>query len=221
MAKYAFETTSIWYRFRGHLKTVLIHKYRVAEGCFRIGLYKQGLLHDLSKFSPTEFITSVKYYDGHRSPNSVERELYGCSRAWLHHKGRNKHHFEYWIDFTAAVPEVAIGCKMPLRYVAEMVCDRRAACMAYNGSAYTKADAWAYYSRTRSRVIMHKDTRAVLEKALWIMKEEGEEACFAYLRKLLAKTRGTDYTAKELGLSYELLGDDEAEKAWMSKHSQR
>ena len=221
MAQYAFLETTLWHRFRGHLRTVMIHKYHVAEGCFRIGLYKQGIMHDLSKFSPTEFLTSVKYYDGHRSPNAVERELYGCSRAWLHHKGRNRHHFEYWIDFSAFAPDIAIGCKMPMKYVAEMVCDRRAACMAYNGKAYKKEDAWTYYSRTRSRTIMHKDTRAVLEKALWIMKEEGEDACFKYLRELLKKTRGSDYTAAGLGLGYEPLGDDKLEKEWTSRLLQK
>ena len=221
MAQYAFQTTSLWYRFRGHLRTVMIHKYHVAEGCFRIGLYRQGIMHDLSKFSPAEFITSVRYYDGHKSPNAVERELFGCSRAWLHHKGRNRHHFEYWIDFSATAPGIAIGCRMPLRYVAEMVCDRRAACMAYHGTAYTQADAWQYYERTRSRVIMHEDTRAVLEKALWIMKEEGEEACFGLLRRLLGITKGADYTAESLGLTHEPLGDGRAEEEWMSKHLQR
>lgn len=221
MAEYAFQKTSLFYRFRGHLRTVMKHKFHVAEGCFRLGLYRQGLLHDMSKFSPTEFFTSVKYYDGHRSPNSVERELYGCSRAWLHHKGRNKHHFEYWIDFTAFVPEIAIGCRMPMRYVAEMVCDRRAACMAYNGSSYTKADAWDYYARTRSRVIMHRDTRAVLEKALWIMKEQGEDEAFSFLRDMLRITKGMDYTAESLGLSCEPLGDDRAEKEWISRLSQK
>ena len=93
--------------------------------------------------------------------------------------------------------------------------------MAYNGSSYTQADAWNYYARTRSRVIMHKDTRAVLEKALWIMKEEGEEACFSWLRSLLKMTRGSDYTAEELGLGYEPLGDDRAEQQWMSKLTQK
>ncbi len=218
MAKYLFETTSVWYRFRGHLKTVLTHKYHVARGCFKLGLYKQAILHDISKLSPSEFITGVRYYEGKRSPNSVERELYGCSRAWLHHKGRNMHHFEYWIDFTAMTSQISVGCKMPLRYVAEMVCDRRAACIAYHGKAYTQADPWEYYARTRSRVIMDKDTRAVLEKTLWIMKEEGEEASFSYLRKLLKKTKDTDYTAESLGLSYDPLGDHDSEEEFLKAH---
>ena len=102
-------------------------------------------------------------------------------------------------------PETAFGCKMPLRYVAEMVCDRRAACKAYHGEDYTQADAWNYYVRTRSRVIMHPDTRAVLEKALILMRDEGEAASFAWLRSLLKKTKDLDYTAESLGLSHEPL----------------
>ena len=62
--------------------------------CFKIGLYKQGLTHDLSKYSPTEFLVGYKYYQGNRSPNNAEREETGVSKAWLHHKGRNRHHFE-------------------------------------------------------------------------------------------------------------------------------
>ena len=113
MKTYAFQQKTLPERFFGHLRTVLTHKKYVAEGCFRLGLYRQGILHDLSKFSPAEFITSVRYYEGYRSPNAVERELFGCSRAWLHHKGRNRHHFEYWIDFSARTPDRAFGCRMP------------------------------------------------------------------------------------------------------------
>ena len=83
-----------------HFKTITRHKIYVMKGCFRVGLYRQGLLHDLSKYSPTEFLVGCKYYQGgSRSPNNGEREATGVSLAWLHHKGRNKHHFEYWIDY--------------------------------------------------------------------------------------------------------------------------
>lgn len=196
---------SLLSRLKGHFMTVAVHKYYVAEGCFRLGLYRQGLTHDLSKYSPTEFIPGVKYFVGYRSPNAVERELYGCSRAWLHHKGRNRHHFEYWTDFSSKSPSGVIGCRMPLKYVAEMICDRRAACKAYHKSDYTQADAWEYYVKTRDRVIMHPDTRAVLEKALVIMRDEGEDAAFVFVRRLLAVTKGADYTAKSLGLDYKPL----------------
>ncbi len=82
-----------------HLCTILHHKNLVRAGCFKIGLYKQGLLHDMSKYTPTEFLVGCKYYQGTMSPNNAEREDKGYSAAWLHHKGRNKHHMEYWIDY--------------------------------------------------------------------------------------------------------------------------
>ena len=84
--------------FWRHLKTITHHRHLVMRGCFRVGLYRRGLLHDLSKYSPEEFWAGVKYYQGSRSPNTAEREDKGYSAAWMHHKGRNKHHFEYWTD---------------------------------------------------------------------------------------------------------------------------
>ena len=85
-----------------HFLTITHHKLVVMEGCFQVGLFKQGLLHDLSKYSWEEFKTGVKYYQGTRSPNAAEKEEKGYSSAWLHHKGRNKHHFEYWTDVSTA-----------------------------------------------------------------------------------------------------------------------
>ena len=83
-----------------HFLTITRHHNLVMGYCFRAGLYRQGLLHDLSKYSPAEFLVGAKYYQGNRSPNNAEREDIGVSTAWLHHKGRNRHHFEYWIDYT-------------------------------------------------------------------------------------------------------------------------
>ena len=110
-----------------HLCTILHHKNLVRAGCFKIGLYKQGLLHDMSKYTPTEFLVGCKYYQGTMSPNNAEREDKGYSSAWLHHKGRNKHHMEYWMDYGVGdgrdgqKPHRGIcGMKMPIQYVAEM-----------------------------------------------------------------------------------------------------
>ncbi|MDE7214709.1 MAG: catalase, partial [Clostridia bacterium] len=85
--------------FFKHLATVTRHRRTVRRLCFKCGLIKQGLAHDLSKFSPAEFWAGVKYYQGNRSPQAREREVIGYSAAWLHHKGKNKHHFEYWTDY--------------------------------------------------------------------------------------------------------------------------
>lgn len=92
---------SLWYNFWGHLRTILHHKNLVRHYCFRAGLYKQGIMHDWSKYSPVEFINSVRNFQGgKKSPNFGEKATKGYSSSWLHHKGRNRHHFEYWIDFT-------------------------------------------------------------------------------------------------------------------------
>ena len=77
--------------------------------CFRAGMYKQGLLHDLSKYAPVEFLVGCKYYQGDRSPNNAEREDTGISKSWLHHKGRNKHHFEYWVDYAPGDEHIING----------------------------------------------------------------------------------------------------------------
>lgn len=124
-----------------HFKTITHHRHLVCRYCFRLGLYRQGLLHDLSKYAPCEFWRGAKYYQGYRSPNDAERKQNGVSLAWLHHKGRNRHHFEYWIDYCIGEdgkPYMG-GCKMPLRYVAEIFCDRIAACRTYLKDKYTDA----------------------------------------------------------------------------------
>ncbi|MGN0373005.1 MAG: DUF5662 family protein [Enterocloster sp.] len=174
---------NIW----NHFHTITKHRRLVRKHCFKIGLYWQGLTHDLSKYSPEEFWVGVKYYQGTRSPNAAEREITGFSRAWLHHKGRNKHHFEYWIDISKNKEEGLVGNKMPLKYVAEMICDRIAACEVYRGENYTSAAPWEYYQFTRKYITIHPETRALLEKLLLMLKDQGEEAAYAYLRRLLKK----------------------------------
>ena len=174
----------LWNAVR-HFRTITKHKQMVMENCFKVGLYKQGLLHDLSKYSWEEFRIGVKYYQGDRSPNAAEKEEKGYSVAWLHHKGRNKHHLEYWIDFAPDKSAGLIGNEMPLKYLVEMVMDRIAASKVYKGDAYTDACPWEYYARGQDYAVMHKKTRAQLEKLLLMLKDEGEEKTFAYIRKLL------------------------------------
>ena len=91
------------------------------------------------------------------------------------------------IDVSKNKEEGLVGNKMPLRYVAEMVCDRIAACEVYKGKDYTSAAPWEYYERTRRYITIHPETRALLEKVLLILRDQGEEAAYAYLRKRLRK----------------------------------
>ena len=173
-----------------HFKTITEHRNLVCKYCLRLGLVRQGLLHDLTKYSPREFWRGARYYQGDRSPNDAERRQTGVSLAWMHHKGRNKHHFEYWIDYVINEDGTVGfgGNKMPKRYVAEMFCDRIAACRIYLGEKYTDASAYDYYMKgtgTRVGPLIHPDTAAELEKMLLVLKEEGEDAAFEYVRKWL------------------------------------
>lgn len=117
----------------------------------------------------------------------AEREIMGFSKAWLHHKGRNKHHFEYWIDVSKNKEAGLVGNKMPLQYVIEMVMDRIAACRVYKGKDYTDGAPWEYYEKTRRFITIHPETRALLERLLWMLKKKGKKRTFAYIRKLLKK----------------------------------
>ena len=81
------------------------------------------------------------------------------------------------------------GMRMPEKYVAEMICDRIAASKNYMGDKYTDASAWEYYDRSKDHYILHPDTRAQLETALTILKDQGEDACFRYIRTVLLGRR--------------------------------
>ena len=174
---------SLWYNFWGHLRTILHHKNLVRHYCFRAGLYKQGIMHDWSKYSPVEFINSVRNFQGgKKSPNFGEKATKGYSSSWLHHKGRNRHHFEYWIDFTLNPDEGLQGMPMPTRYVLEMFCDI-AASKNYNRKNYDDSFPLAYYEKNKSHYILHKDTKELLERLLHMLADEGEDKTFAYIRK--------------------------------------
>ena len=128
-----------------HLKTILHHKRLVRAGCFKVGLYRQGIMHDWSKYSPTEFLVGCKYYQGNMSPNNAERVARGYSSAWLHHKGRNKHHMEYWIDYSVDKEKGICGMEIPVKYVVEMYIDRVSAAKNYQKGAYTDRSPLEYY----------------------------------------------------------------------------
>lgn len=156
-------------RFFGHTKTVVKHKIEVAKICFKFGLYWQGIVHDMSKFSPTEFIPSVKYYSGTRSPIEAEKEDKGYSMAWLHHKSKNKHHFWYWVDYD--MNQVQAPVRIPLRYVYELLADTIAAGKVYSSNAgkeWKQSDPYEYYkahNRDAENGIEFMDfcTKAVLD----------------------------------------------------------
>ncbi len=169
-----------------HFWTITRHRHAVLAGCFRVGLYYQGLTHDLSKYSPVEFWNGAKYFQGTRSPNTAEREDRGYSLAWMHHKGRNRHHFEYWTDLDLTTKRYA-PVPMPRRYLVEMVMDRRAACLIYQGKNYTDASALEYFLRSKDRIEMHPQTQRELEYILTMLRDRGEKETFRYLKNSVLK----------------------------------
>ncbi len=169
--------------FFGHLSTINRHRHKVIAHCAKAGILWQGLFHDLSKYSPTEFFRGVKNYnDGVKSPNEKEREEKGYSVAWMHHKGRNKHHFEYWNDYNPKIRQVT-GVKMPINYVKEMFCDRVAASKIYQGENYTDQHPYEYFMMGKpKRTLIHPETSDLLEKWLYTLSTEGEEATFKLIK---------------------------------------
>lgn len=167
-----------------HFRTVSRHRRRVIVHCKKAGILWQGLRHDLSKYSPREFINGAKFYAGDHSPNVEERLVRGYSEAWLHHKGRNRHHFEYWTDYCPKRREV-VPVKMPLRYVAEMFCDRVAASKIYKGKEYKSTDPLDYFIGGKANRAIHPETSLLLEKLLRMLAEKGEKETFAYMKALV------------------------------------
>ena len=175
----------------GHLSTITEHKMLVMKQCFAVGLYRQGLLHDMSKYSPSEFLVGCRYYqNGKRSPNNAEREMKGYSDAWLHHKGRNKHHYEYWNDYTTDKTEgiyPIVPVRMPRRYVAEMLMDRIAASKTYLKDQYSQHRPLQYFLKGKGRVLLHPDTAKELERMLRILDKRGENELFRFVRDYYLK----------------------------------
>lgn len=165
-----------------HFRTITKHRHTVIRHCFKAGIGFQGLFHDLSKYSPTEFIPGAKYYQGTRSPNEGEREAIGYSTAWIHHQGRNRHHFEYWKDYDH-VTKLIKPVPMPDKYIKEMFCDRVAASKTYLGKDYTDDAPLKYLQKGNKTRFIHPETQAKIEFLLTMLAEKGEKETFRYIRK--------------------------------------
>ena len=152
-----------------HLNLVNKHRWLVFKLSIKAGIPFRGLVHDLSKYSPSEFFEGVKYYNGKISPIKVCKQKNGYSKAWLHHKGRNKHHHEYWYDYAA--PDVA--ALMPYKYFAEMVCDTLAAGMTYQGKKWTGDYQLKYYLKDRERKHINPKIDSMLLEVYNRVSEKG------------------------------------------------
>ena len=174
-------TITIKNTFR-HLGKIFKHKYWVFYYCCKAGIPWRGVKHDMSKFSPTEFWESVRYYQGTSSPIDACKKDKGISMAWMHHKGRNRHHYEYWTDMSRQT-RCYESVIMPRKYLVEMVMDRRAACMVYQGKDYTDGSALAYFAKSRERELMHPETKRQLQYILTMLQDSGEKQTFRYMKQ--------------------------------------
>lgn len=172
----------------GHFCTITRHRHKVIVHCAKAGILWQGIRHDLSKYSPSEFIQGVKYYTGDHSPNEGERVDRGYSMAWMHHKGRNKHHYEFWTDYNIET-HVNEPVEMPYRYVAEMFCDRVAASKIYNGKNYRQTDPLEYFEKNKAHKNIHIKTREEILNLLKMNAIKGEKETFKYIRQRLKEER--------------------------------
>ncbi len=172
-----------------HFRTITKHRHKVIAHCARVGILWQGLRHDLSKYTPTEFWEGARNYkEGNRSPNEEARITKGFSFAWMHHKGRNRHHFEYWTDYDPLTKKLR-PIKMPVRFVAEMFCDRVAASKVYKGKDYTDRASLDYFLPGKETRFMHPETSALLESWLVMLAESGEKVAFAAVRAAVKEAR--------------------------------
>ena len=163
----------IFKNLKGHFSTITHHKMLVMKTCFKVGLYKQGLLHDLSKYTPIEFIPGVIYYQGDRSPINREKELKTCSRGKL------------------------VGMKMPKKYVAEMVIDRISASKNYLKDQYNDGSALAYYLNGKHMMLIDDETDYLSRYLLTMLDMKGEEYLLHYMRHTLLRHKNRDYHVRD------------------------
>ena len=170
-----------------HLKTICRHKWYVFKECRACGITWQGIVHDLSKFGREEFSSSAKHFQGNRSPIEAEKEEIGYSKAWLHHKGRNKHHWEYWTDFDDNGKVIANP--IPFKYILEMICDWIGAGKAYE-KEWNRASPLVYYQIHRKGRHFHPDTEETIMYFLETMAIDGLDKFHEEARKALKSERG-------------------------------
>lgn len=184
-----------------HAEKIIVHRFWVRHYCFRIGLFRQGITHDLSKFTPIEFFESVRFYQGDRSPIDACKEKNGVSSAWLHHRGRNRHHWEYWVD------DLQKGMRpvcMPYRYAAEMLCDYLGAGRAYMGKDFSYEKEYDWWKKKREVIVVHPAVRVFIQQCMynisvygdsWITKRNISDA---YLFSTMSKNADCEFDPRFL-----------------------
>jgi len=141
-----------------YFKYVFRHKYYVMKECFKMGLYWQGIVHDLSKFLPSEAKAYANFFSGDNENKSLFAGKF--KYAWLYHQKRNKHHWQYWVLLEDVNRETLL--KIPTKYLKEMLCDWIGAGLAIHG----KKDIHKWYEMNKSKIRLHDESRQELEKYL-------------------------------------------------------
>lgn len=178
------------------LRRVIIHKFWVAYYCFQLGLYWQGITHDFSKFSLTEIKGALKYWNDSKSSLAYEKELNGYSATFLHHRGRNPHHYEYWIH---SLDEGGVPAEMPRKYVLELICDYLAACRTYGGDPRKEIDWWLKVS---PKMKMHPKTKEYITCVFehYRLNFKGGDPGFPQRNTLIWSVASADFL--KLGINY-------------------
>lgn len=167
-------------KFWLHLKTICIHKWYVFLACKDLGITWRGIKHDLSKFSPIEFLPGVKYFQGNRSPIAAEKEEKGYSLGWLHHKSHNTHHWEYWLDFN---DKGIYPIEIPYYDMLELIADRVGASKAYNRKNWDERIPLKYWNDNRDKVIIHPKTAAFIGTSLEFITIGGWDNYVEYIKR--------------------------------------
>ena len=151
-----------------HFILITKHKWYVFKNCCKARLFWRGLKHDLSKYSFVEFWESVRYFTGDKSPIDNCKKAKGYSKAWMHHKGRNTHHYEYYVD-NCDNGDIAI--QMPFKDAVELICDYLGAGQAYMKKNFSYEAEYEWWQNKKSKpLLMHNQTKIFIEKCLFELK---------------------------------------------------
>lgn len=139
-----------------YFKYLAKHKWYVFVECCKLGVPLRGLLHDMSKFLPCEWVPYAHHFYGKRK-KKVDRAY---DLAWLHHIHRNKHHWQFWVIVDNGIEEYL---PMPDKYVKEMLADWYGA-----GYAQNMPDVKKWYLDRKEIIKLHPRTRRWIEKQLGV-----------------------------------------------------
>ena len=103
--------------------------------------------------------------------------------GWLHHKGRNPHHWEYWLDNGDAAQHGVKPVRMPVNYVVEMFCDRVAATMVYRGENFDFTAPLDYYNKTRFYYIINEKPDYIIKDMLSHLAKTNLDETIKYIKK--------------------------------------